>query len=153
MEPAQGCSPGSARGTDPRLAGVMSALLPRLAAGLLVAVPLLAGSSACATASTRAQSEPRARSGSVLPYAPTAAWSATARVFQGLGGASARLEAERARASMTWSGTQVVAELQPHTSGGTIVRLGAARDGQDSPATVDAVLGEIQRVLLATGRR
>ena len=54
---------------------------------------------------------------------------------------------------MTWSGTQVVAELQPHTSGGTIVRLGAARDGQDSPATVDAVLGEIQRVLLATGRR
>ena len=37
--------------------------------------------------------------------------------------------------------------------GATIVRLGAARDGQDSPATVDAVLGEIQRVLLATGRR
>ena len=127
--------------------------LPRLVAAALVAVPLLAGSSACVTASAEAQSEPRARSGSVLPHAPTAAWSATARVFRGLGGGSTRLEAERARASMTWSGAQVVAELQPHTSGGTIVRLGAARDGQDSPATVDAVLGEIQRVLLATGRR
>ncbi|MDA0948847.1 MAG: hypothetical protein O2799_10005, partial [Planctomycetota bacterium] len=107
----------------------LPAILLLLGAASLAVVP-----GGCASAEPSAQ-EPVARSGSVLPFAPEATWSAAVQVFKGLGGATAEVDAASARLRMTWSGARVVAELQPHTSGGTIVRLGARKEGIDSPAT------------------
>lgn len=125
-----------------------------LSSALLVlgAVSLVAVPSSCAGPG-HSEEEPAARSGSVLPFAPEATWSAAVQVFKGLGGATAEVDAASARLRMTWSGARVVAELQPHTSGGTIVRLGARKEGIDSPATVNAVLGRLQQVLNGRGRR
>lgn len=125
----------------------LSAVLVLLGAASLAVVP-----SGCASTGPSAE-EPVARSGSVLPFAPEATWSAAVQVFKGLGGATAEIDAASARLRMTWSGARVVAELQPHTSGGTIVRLGARKEGIDSPATVNAVLGRVQQVLNGRGRR
>lgn len=105
-------------------------------------VGLVLGGPSCA--STEPAAPPQRMSGSVVSSPPEATWGATRATFLRLSGGSAELNSLERTASMTWQGAEVWAGLALHTSGGTVLRLSAQRDGQPVPDIVQSILLDIQ---------
>lgn len=108
-------------------------------------LPILVLLAACAAQ----ERQPQVVLSGTVVSAPTAeAWHATASAFRRMAGAAAELDGDQGRASMSWQGGLVRAELEPHTSGGTIIRIGATRAGKRDDELAHAALLQIQTVLL-----
>lgn len=86
--------------------------------------------------------------GSLISSPPTTAWQATSAVFQELSGGRAQLNSNQRLARMTYQGAEVTVECVLHSSGGSVLRVGAQRKGQEARAVGDKVLQQIQRQLL-----
>ena len=86
--------------------------------------------------------------GSVISAPPSAAWPVIRTVFRELSGGQAQFPAGRQIARMTYQNTEVEVECVPHTTGGSVLRVSASRDGKEARAVGDHVLLTIQQTLL-----
>lgn len=116
--------------------------LPGRILALLVAASLLA-------CTNPGNSESLVRTyGSVISAPPASAWQATRTVFNELSGKQASFDPERRLARMTFQRALVSVECVLHTSGGSVLRVSATRDGKEAQTVGDLVLLRIQRTLL-----
>ena len=86
--------------------------------------------------------------GSVLAYPLDVTWSAVRPALSNLGATDMDLDGSGRTARARLRGVDVVLQLQAHTSGGTIVRVGASEGGRERRDVGDQVLTALQQMLL-----